>query len=384
MTIETICVHGKGKNDVQDNYGAVSVPIYQSATFAHPSLGTTTGFDYTRQSNPTRLALETHVAALEKTSVDGGACAFSSGMAAISAVMDLFSAGDHILAVDDLYGGSIRLFDLLQKQRNISVDFFPSHVNAAQIKSLIRPSTRAIFIETPTNPLMNICDIKGIAKITAEHHLLLIVDNTFMTPFFQLPLELGADIVIHSGSKYLGGHNDTISGFVVAKNKVLFDKIAFISKTTGAGLAPFDSWLILRGIKTLALRMERIAQNALVIAHFLDKHPHVVKVLYPGLEKHPGREMCLSQAQGFGGMISFETDTVDRAVKVLETVTLIHFAESLGGVETLITYPFTQTHAAIPEQERKRRGITDKLLRLSCGIEAAQDIIEDLDKALRS
>lgn len=384
MTVETICVHGKGNNDVLDNYGAVSVPIFQSATFAHPSLGITTGFDYTRQSNPTRLALEMHVAALEKAPFDGGASAFSSGMAAISAVMDLFSAGDHILAVDDLYGGSIRLFDLVQKQRNISVDFFPSDAPNALIESLIRPSTRAIFIESPTNPLMNICDIRAIAKIKDEHKILLIVDNTFMTPFYQLPLELGADIVVHSGSKYLGGHNDTIAGFTIVKNKDLFEKIAFISKTTGAGLAPFDSWLILRGIKTLALRMERITQNALRVAHFLEKHPHVVKVLYPGLENHPGRAVSLSQARGFGGMISFETDTVERSIKVLESVKLIHFAESLGGVETLITYPFTQTHAAIPEEERMKRGITDKLLRLSCGIEAVEDIIEDLDRALRS
>lgn len=376
MDFSTLCVHGTGKR--YDSTGSVSVPIFQTATFAHPGVGQSSGFDYSRVQNPTREYLESTLAQLE-----GGAdaIAFSSGMAALATLMELFSPGDKIIASDDLYGGTHRLFGHISAKNGLRFDFVDTS-DIGRGEALVTPETKALFIETPTNPMMHITDIAAAAKLCRERGMLLIVDNTFLTPYFQCPLELGADIVIHSGTKYLGGHNDTLAGFLVAKDKAVANKLRFISKTTGACLSPFDSWLILRGIKTLAVRLERQQENALKIADFLSGHKYVNKVYYPGLESHPGHEVLARQAKGFGAMLSFAVDCPDRARAVLENVSVIQYAESLGGVESLITYPMLQTHADIPAEEREAKGITDCLLRLSVGIESSDDLIADLKQAL--
>lgn len=376
MDFSTLCVHGTGKR--YDSTGSVSVPIFQTATFAHPGVGQSSGFDYSRVQNPTREYLESTLAQLE-----GGAdaIAFSSGMAALATLMELFSPGDKIIASDDLYGGTHRLFGHISAKNGLRFDFVDTS-DIGRAEALVTPETKALFIETPTNPMMHITDIAAAAKLCRERGMLLIVDNTFLTPYFQCPLELGADIVIHSGTKYLGGHNDTLAGFLVAKDKEVANKLRFISKTTGACLSPFDSWLILRGIKTLAVRLERQQENALKIADFLSGHKYVNKVYYPGLESHPGHEVLARQAKGFGAMLSFAVDCPDRARAVLENVSVIQYAESLGGVESLITYPMLQTHADIPAEEREAKGITDCLLRLSVGIESSDDLIADLKQAL--
>ncbi|MEL7660274.1 PLP-dependent aspartate aminotransferase family protein [Acetobacterium wieringae] len=377
MDFETLCIHGN--NNKYDNTGAISVPIFQTATFAHPGVGESTGYDYTRQQNPTREHLENILTRMEE-GVD--AMAFSSGMAAISAVMELFSPGDHIIASDDLYGGSHRLFHHISIKNGISFDLVDT-TDLSLIEPLIRPNTRALFIETPTNPMMQVTDLAGVAEIARKHQLLLMVDNTFLTPYFQKPLKLGADIVIHSGTKYLGGHNDTIAGFVVTRDKTLADKLRFIFKTTGAGLAPFDSWLLIRGIKTLPIRMGRQQQNAGVIARWLCQQERIKAVHYVGLESHPSYEISKRQATGFGGMISFEVDSEKTAHHILEGVKLIQYAESLGGVESLITYPMLQTHGDIPEEQREAKGINNRLLRLSVGIESVNDLIDELDRVLK-
>lgn len=376
MDLKTVCIHGS--NTKYDTAGAVSVPIFQSATFAHPGVGKSTGFDYSRQQNPTREHLEKTVAALEH-GVD--ALAFSTGMAALSALMELFSPGDHIIASDDLYGGSHRLFRHISVKNGVAVDFINTS-DTAGIESHIRPQTRALFIETPTNPMMQVTDIAAAAEIAKEHGLLLIVDNTFLTPYFQQPLALGADIVLHSGTKYLGGHNDTLAGFLVVSDAVLSEKLRFIYKTTGACLSPFDSWLLIRGIKTLSVRMERQQENAMSIADWLCAQRCIKNVYYAGLPSHPGYEVSKRQSTGFGAMISFETDSKETAVRILERVRVIQYAESLGGVESLITYPMLQTHADVPKEEREAKGINERLLRLSVGLECADDLIADLAQAL--
>jgi cystathionine beta-lyase/cystathionine gamma-synthase len=373
---KTLCVHGAGDGNNQS--GAVAVPIYQSATFAHPGVGQSTGYDYSRSQNPTREALEKTLAALE-----GGvdAIAFASGMAAFSVAMELFAAGEHIVASRDLYGGSVRYLDRVAAKNGLET----TYVNTRDLPSVaaaIRPGTRAIFVETPTNPMMHVTDIRGVARLAKEHRLLLIVDNTFLTPYFQRPLELGADLVLHSGTKYLGGHNDTLAGFLVTNNSELAEKLRFYAKTIGAGLAPFDCFLIQRGIKTLALRMERSAQNAQTIAEWLTKRKEVTAVHYAGLPDHPDFAVSKGQSDGFGGMISFEVDRPETARRLLSRVRSILYAESLGGVETLITYPLLQTHADVPEDVRNALGITDRLLRLSVGIEAVEDLLADLEEAL--
>ena len=374
MDISTICVHGCDKR--YDTTGAVAVPIFASATFAHPGVGKSTGFDYSRSLNPTTEYLEHTVAALE-----GGAyaVAFSSGMAAVSALMELFAPGDHIIVSDDLYGGTFRLFFHISQKNGIKV----SYANTLEeIEKEITPSTKAVFIETPTNPMMRVTDIAAIAQITQKRKLLLIVDNTFLTPYFQRPLSLGADIVLHSGTKYLGGHNDTLSGMLVVKDFILHDSLRFIAKTTGACLSPFDSFLIIRGIKTLAIRMERQQETAISIARWLTGQSAIKAVYYIGLPEHPGYEISRRQASGFGGMISFSVRDEQTTVKLLESVKIIKYAESLGGVESLITYPMLQTHADMPERERIARGIDTCLLRLSVGLESADDLIEDLKQAI--
>ena len=384
LSIESKCLHLEKDEVVREDgkpacnhYGSVSFPIYQTATYAHPSVGNSTGFDYSRLQNPTREQLEKVVCQLE-----GGIDAFalSSGMAAITLMMELFNPGDHIIADSDLYGGSIRLFDNVSAKNGISF----TRVNCAteNLESLIKPETKAIYIETPTNPMMNVTDIEKTARLAKKHGLLLIVDNTFMSPYFQNPLALGADIVIHSGTKYLAGHNDTLAGFIVTNKADIQERLRFLIKTTGAGLAPFDSWLVLRGIKTLSIRMEKAQENAAKIAEWLKKQKSVVRVIYPGLTEHPGHEVMKKQSRGFGAMLTFQTDTTEHALSVLNHVKLIQYAESLGGVETLITYPTTQTHADVPEEIRLKNGITPATLRLSVGIENVEDLISDLEQAL--
>lgn len=373
---ETICV--QGNRELQDRYGAVSFPIYQSAAFAHPGLGESTGYDYSRVSNPTRDQLQQTVALLEEGTA---ALAFSTGMAAISALMELFSQGDHIVATDDLYGGTTRLWNTIGKKNGLQVSCVDTS-DVSIVESAIQPNTKAIYLETPSNPMMKVADIEVVAQIAHKNGCLLFVDNTFLTPYFQRPLTLGADVVIHSGTKYLGGHNDTLAGFLVTKNEELAQKLVVIYKTTGACLAPMDSWLILRGIKTLALRMEQHQKNALQIAKWLRGQAAVKEVLYIGLEDRADRELIRRQCSGFGGMISFHVDSAERVQRVLERVKLIRFAESLGGVESLITYPMKQTHADVPVEIRNALGVNETLLRLSVGIERAEDLIIDLEQAL--
>lgn len=377
MDISTICIHGS--EDPTDCTGSVTVPIYQTATFSHPGFGQSTGYDYSRMQNPTREHLEKVVARLEH----GADCmAFSSGMAAIAAVMELFRNGDHIIATDDLYGGSIRLFRTISEKNGLCFDYADTS-DLIKIEKLIRPQTKAIFIETPTNPMMHVTDIAAAADLAHRHNLLVIVDNTFLTPYFQTPLVLGADIVIHSGTKYLCGHNDTLAGFLVARTQELSEKLRSIYKTTGSCLSPFDSWLLIRGIKTLALRMEKHQDNAGKVAAWLCEQSKIKKVYYAGLKNHPGYEISKKQSTGFGGMISFEVDTEQTAINLLERLQVIHFAESLGGAETLITYPATQTHADLPAEEREAKGISSRLLRLSVGLESPSDIIADIQQALK-
>jgi len=374
MDISTICVHGCNKKF--DTTGAVAVPIFASATFAHPGVGQSTGFDYSRSLNPTNVHLEDTVAALE-----GGndAIAFSSGMAAVSALMELFSPGDHIVASDDLYGGTFRLFSHISQKNGVKFSYAATVEN---IEKEITPATKAVFIETPSNPMMRVTDMVAVAAITQKHKLLFIVDNTFLTPYFQKPFSFGADIVLHSGTKYLGGHNDTLAGMLIVKDGVIAEKLRFIAKTTGGCLSPFDSFLIIRGIKTLAVRMERQQETAMKIAHWFLEQSAVKKVYYPGLTEHPDYEISRRQTSGFGGMISFSVSDGQTAEKILESVKVIKYAESLGGVESLITYPMLQTHADLPESERNARGINECLLRLSVGLEAAEDLIADLKQAI--
>ena len=376
--IETRCIHGNSDFSFQDANKAVSFPIYQTATFGHIGVGQSTGYDYTRVQNPTRERLEETVSALE------GACdtvAFSTGMAAVSACFELFGAGDHIICSADLYGGATRLLQTIGQKNGLVVDFVDT-TDIAQILARINPHTKALYIETPSNPMMKVTDLHACAKIAKENALLLIVDNTFLSPYLQNPIELGADIVIHSGTKYLSGHNDTLSGFLSCASQELAERVRMIAKTTGGILAPFDCWLMLRGIKTLSVRMERQQENTLQVARWLATHPKISKVYYAGLPEHPGYEINRKQARGAGSMISFRTDSVETARRVLEKVKMITFAESLGGTESLITYPVLQTHNDVPEEMRARLGITETLLRLSVGLEHVDDIIADLAQAL--
>lgn len=374
-TAETLCV--QGNKERADRYGAVSVPIYQCAAFAHPALGQSTGYDYSRVGNPTRDALQDTVALLEHGQK---ALAFSSGMAAIAAVMELFSPGDHIVATDDLYGGTPRLWNSISRKNGLQINCVDTS-RLGELKAAITPNTKAVFLETPTNPMMKVTDIRAVSEIAKEHGCLVIVDNTFLSPYFQNPLDLGADVVIHSGTKYLGGHNDVLAGFAIVKDEELGDKLNAVYKTTGACLSPMDSWLVLRGIKTLALRMEQHQKNSLEIAQWLQKQELVKEVYYIGLPERPDRELIERQCKGYGGMISFRVTSKAAAVKLLESVRLIRFAESLGGVESLMTYPMRQTHAEVPEETRKALGIDETLLRISVGIENAQDLIRDLEQA---
>ena len=373
---DTICVHPTRCQ--KSAYGAVATPIFPSATFAHEELDKDSEFSYSRLQNPTRAALENRVAELE----DGvDAIAFSSGMAAETTLMNLFESQGHIIAGDDLYGGTLRLFRHISTPAGLRFDFTDMS-SQENIRRKLRPDTKAVYVETPSNPTMQVTDIAAVADIVHSVGGLLIVDNTFLSPLFQRPLELGADIVVHSGTKYLGGHNDTLAGFLVVKDPEIAEKLRFHAKTVGACLAPFDCFLLERGIKTLAVRLEKQAANAEKIAHWLRRRPEVRKVSYIGFQDHPGYEITKRQCSGFGGMLSMEVDSPETARRILKEVKLFQYAESLGGVDSLITYPMCQTHADVPEDERNRRGINDRFLRISVGIENADDLIDDLRQAL--
>lgn len=375
--IDTKLVHGDHSYD--QCTGAISFPIYQSATFRHPGLHESTGFDYSREANPTREKVEKTIAIFE-----GGSegFAFSTGMAAIANLFQVFLAGDHIIVSNDLYGGTYRLFEELYKKYGMEF----TYTDTSKISNIVndaRESTKAIFIETPSNPMMKISNIREISEFARSRDWLTIVDNTFLTPYYQRPLELGADIVLHSGTKFLGGHNDLLAGLFVTKEKgELAEKLRVIQKTIGAVLAPFDSWLLLRGMKTLGLRMDKQQENAFKITHWLKENRNIEEIYYPGLIEHQGHEICRRQASGFGSMISFTVKDASQIKKILKKVKLIAFAESLGGVETLLTYPMVQTHASIPKEILDELGVNDRLLRLSVGIESADDIIRDLENAM--
>ena len=374
--IDTQCVHPS--RCPKTAYGSLATPIFQSATFAHEGLDIASEYSYSRLQNPTRAALEKRVAELE-----GGldAIAFSSGMAAETTLMNLFESKGHVIAGDDLYGGTLRLFRHISTSWGLRFDFTDTTV-LENIRSRLQRDTKAIYVETPSNPTMQVTDIAAVAEIAHSVGALLIVDNTFLSPFFQRPLELGADIVVHSGTKYLGGHNDTLAGFLVMKEQKISDQLRYHAKTVGACLAPFDCFLLERGIKTLAIRLEKQAANAEKIAYWLRQRPEVRKVYYIGFPDHPGYAISKRQCSGFGGMLSMELDTPETARRILREVKLFQYAESLGGVDSLITYPMCQTHADVPEDERLRRGINDRFLRISVGIENATDLIEDLCQAL--
>ncbi|MDQ0190104.1 PLP-dependent transferase [Alicyclobacillus cycloheptanicus] len=357
--------------------GAISPPVYYSTAYAHPALGQSTGYDYTRTGNPTRQILEETIADLEQ-GVRG--FAFASGMAAISTVFGLLRPGDHLVASNDLYGGTYRLLQQVLGRIGIEAAYVDTG-DLAAVERAIQPNTKALFIETPSNPTMKITDIAACAALARTHGVWTVVDNTFMTPYFQQPLALGADIVVHSATKYLGGHNDVMAGLIVVRDDTLAEQIGFLQNSIGAVLGPQDAWLLLRGMKTLALRMARHEQNSLAIADWLRAHPSVEKVYYPGLADHPRRDIHVRQARGFGGMIAFEVKDSTQIAHILASVKLISFAESLGGVETLLTYPARQTHADIPQDIREQCGVTERLLRLSVGIEDAGDLLRDLDQA---
>ncbi|WP_020677048.1 trans-sulfuration enzyme family protein [Geopsychrobacter electrodiphilus] len=376
LRIETRLVQaGVGRDTLT---GAISLPIHPSATYRHPAVGQSTGYDYTRSGNPTREALEELLADME-----GGSrgLAFASGMAALTTLFLYFSSGDHLILSEDLYGGTYRVLDQIFLRFQLTTSYVDtSDLNA--VNNAITPATKAVLVETPGNPLLGIADIRAIARLCKQHRLLFIVDNTFLTPLLQRPIELGADIVIHSATKYLGGHNDLCAGALVTADKKLGDELYFLQNSTGPILPPQDCWLLVRSLKTLALRLERQCQSAQQIAEWLDLQPQVQTVYFPGLPTHPGHQLIQEQATGFGAMLSFRVDSHQRARQILERIKIISFAESLGGVESLLTLPAIQTHGDIPASERERLGICESLLRLSVGCEDVNDLIADLRQAL--
>ena len=364
---------------VDELTGAISVPIYQTSTFVQESPGVNKGYDYARTNNPTRAALETVIARLEQGSTG---IAFGSGLAAIDAVLKLLKSGDEIVAVDDIYGGAFRLFSHVYEKFGIKVHYTDT-TDAANVFNAVTPNTKLIWIETPTNPTLKISDIAAIAKIAKAHGCWLCVDNTFASPALQQPLTLGADIVVHSATKYLGGHSDLIAGLVVTKEKELGDKIKFIQNASGAILAPFDSWLVIRGIETLHLRIKQHCANTQAVAEYLAQHPLVDKVFYPGLASHPNHAIAKQQAKGFGGIVSFtlKEDTEQAAFDFVTSTKLFLLAESLGGVKSLLCHPANMTHKSIPAEKRRAAGVADSLVRLSVGLEEAEDLVNDLEQA---
>ncbi len=363
-----------------DKTGAVSMPVYHSSTFRHPGLGRSTGFDYSRSANPTRSVLEQTLAKIEGAE-NTRAFAFASGLAAIDAILRLFRPGDQILVTEDLYGGTFRLFETLFRPYGIEAKYVNT-TDLAAVERALDHRVKLIFLEVPSNPLLNVADIPAIAALAKARGILTAVDNTFLTPVRQRPLELGADLAVYSGTKYLNGHDDVVAGVVATNRPELADKIAFVQNAAGAILGPQDSWLLLRGLKTLPLRLAKQEANALELAQWLSGHSAVKRVFYPGLPDHPGHEILRRQASGFGAMISFEVADPDRVPAILAGVKLFMFAESLGGVESLITFPAVQTHADMAPAIRERLGINHRLLRLSIGIEDVDDLRQDLEQAL--
>ena len=376
MGFSTDAIHAGQESD--PTTGAVSVPIYQTSTYELLELGRTTGYDYARTINPTRAALERSVAALEKGE---RGFAFASGMAGITTIFSMLSSGDHVVISENVYGGTFRLINGVLKNFGLQFTFVDTS-KQGNIEAAMASNTRMVFIETPTNPILTLTDIAATATLCRARGAALVVDNTFMSPYLQSPLELGADLVVHSTTKFLNGHSDSVGGVVVAAKKEHIERLHFIQKSAGAVLGPMDSWLVLRGIKTLAVRMERHESNARMIADYLDGHAKVGRVLYPGLDSHPQHELAGKQARGFGAMISFELGSYEAAKRFLDALEICTLAESLGGVETLISHPASMTHASVPPAERQRLGIKDDLVRISVGIEDAEDLIADLKRGL--
>ena len=360
--------------------GAIMTPIFQTSTYVQESVGVHKGYEYARTQNPTRNVLQNQLAALENGNYG---ISFASGLAATDAILKLLKSGNHIISCNDLYGGTYRIFNKIYGKLGIQSTFVDMG-NIQNIEQAITPHTKLIWVETPTNPMLNLVDIEAVVKFARQHHILVCVDNTFASPYLQTPLDLGADIVVHSATKYLGGHSDVIHGAVVVKDKAIADELYFIQNASGAVPGPQDCFLILRGIKTLHLRVERACDNAQRIAEFLNVHPKVAKVNYPGLVAHPNHELAKKQMKKFGAMVSFslKADTLAAADKVLSSTKLFSLAESLGGVESLIGHPATMTHASIPLEERQKTGVVDSLIRLSIGVEDVEDLIEDLNQAL--
>ncbi|MUH37763.1 cystathionine gamma-synthase [Zobellia amurskyensis] len=371
-------IHGGQQPDAA--YGAVMPPIYQTSTYAQTTPGGHKGYEYSRSANPTRTALENSLASIENGTYG---LAFASGLAAMDAVIKLLNPGDEVVSTNDLYGGSYRLFKKVFEKFGIKFNFVGMQ-NAETIEAAINSNTKLIWVETPTNPMMNIIDIKAVSQLAKKHGVLLAVDNTFATPYLQTPLDLGADIVMHSATKYLGGHSDVVVGALVVKDKKLADELYFIQNASGAVCGPMDSFLVLRGIKTLHVRMQRHCENGEAIAKFLAGHSKIEKVYWPGFESHPNHEVAKSQMNGFGGMISFVTkgSSYEDAIKIVEKLKVFTLAESLGGVESLAGHPASMTHASIPKEEREKSGVVDALIRLSVGIEDIDDLIADLEQAI--
>nr|WP_124726674.1 bifunctional cystathionine gamma-lyase/homocysteine desulfhydrase [Staphylospora marina] len=376
MKMDTKLIHGGVFGD--PHTGAVSVPIYQVSTYKQRRVGEHAGYEYSRTGNPTRAALESLIAELEN---GARGLAFASGMAAISTLVSLFNQGDHLVVGDDVYGGTYRVLSKVFSRLGIDADFVDTS-DLDQVKAAIRENTRAVYMETPSNPLLKVSDIRALADLCKERGLLLIVDNTFLTPYWQNPLDLGADVVVHSATKYLGGHSDVVAGLLVTKDEQLGEQLHFLQNSIGGILGPQDSWLLMRGIKTLGLRMKQHEANARRIAEWLREHPKVKNVFYPGLPDHPGHALAARQARGFGGIISFDVGSAEAADKVLESTRFFTLAESLGAVESLISVPARMTHASIPPERRAELGITDGLIRISVGVEDVEDLIEDLGRAL--
>jgi cystathionine beta-lyase/cystathionine gamma-synthase len=378
MKFSTRAIHAGQEPD--PSTGAVMTPIFQTATYAQAGLGDNKGYEYSRSGNPTRTALESCLAALEEGQYG---LAFASGLAAENTILSLLQTGDHILACDDLYGGTYRLFEKILGRSQITATYLSASASVGEYEQAIRPNTRMLWLETPTNPLLSLVDIQALATVAHAHRLIVVVDNTFATPYFQQPLHLGADIVVHSTTKYINGHSDIIGGGLVVNDPELYEALKFHQNAAGGVPGPFDSWLTLRGIKTLALRMHQHAENALAVARFLSEHKQVERVYYPGLPSHPDYELARRQMSGFGGMVSVQLkgDYNDIA-RVARRFRIFTLAESLGGVESLVCHPASMTHASIPREVREPRGITDTLLRLSVGIEDSEDLLLDLEQAL--
>ena len=376
MGFATIAIHTGSEPD--EATGAVTVPIYQTSTYAQDALGKNKGYEYARTQNPTRSAVERNIAAIE-----GGrfGYAFASGMAAIDATLRLVKGGEHVIVSDNTYGGTARLFNRILANYNLTFDCVDTS-DPLNVEAAIKPNTKMVFVETPTNPVMILTDLKEVSEIAHRAGARVVCDNTFMSPYLQRPLEFGVDIVVHSTTKYLNGHSDGVGGVVVLNDEEDANWIGFVQNSAGAILSPFDSWLVLRGTKTLALRMEQHDKTGRAVAAFLEEHPKVKKVYYPGSASHPQHALARRQQHGFGGMVSFDVGSLENARKVLESVKLCTLAESLGGVETLISHPATMTHASVDEAKRQRLGITDGLVRISVGIEDTDDIIADLDQAM--